>query len=425
MPQFKYKARDASGKLRNGYVSAASKDGAKAALKKMRLSPVDIKATRLEESDSADLGETPILGRLIYKDAKGNIQVQLGNPQATTKDIIVFTKQFSTMLGSGVPMIQGLTILASQQRIRSFGVTLEKIRFAVENGASLSDGLEPYPDLFDTLYVAMVRAGEASGSLDKILLKLVTYIEKSDKIKRQVKSAMSYPIIVIVAAIGAVSVLLVFVVPTLAQQFSDNGKELPAVTSLVIGMSDFMKNRWYVLLSGAFTVATGFKQWIKTDAGRRQFDAAILKAPAIGDLILKISVGRFCSTMSTMLTSGVNLLEALKICAASAGNKTIESFVLNIRSKIEEGQKFSEPLSAGGLFPPMVISMVAIGEQSGALDDMLIKVSDFYEDEVDLAVKTVLGMIEPIMIVGLGGIIGFILIAMYLPIFDMASVAGD
>jgi type IV pilus assembly protein PilC len=425
MPQFKYKARDAAGRLRSGYVSAASKDGAKAALKKMRLSPVDVKATKLDEVNSSSLGDTPIIGSLVYKDAKGNIQVQIGNPQATTKDIIVFTKQFSTMLSSGVPMIQGISILASQQRVKSFGATLEKIRFAVENGAQLSDALEPFPDLFDTLYVAMVRAGEASGSLDRILLKLVSYIEKSDKIKRQVKSAMSYPIIVLVAAVGAVSVLLVFVVPTLAKQFSDNGKELPAVTSLVIGMSDFLQNQWYILLAGLFAFGAGFKQWIKTDLGRRQFDAAMLKAPGIGDLILKISVGRFCSTMSTMLTSGVNLLEALKICAASAGNKTIESFVLNIRNKIEEGQKFSEPLGAGGLFPPMVVSMVAIGEQSGALDEMLVKVSEFYEDEVDLAVKTVLGMIEPIMIIGLGGVIGFILIAMYLPIFDMASVAGE
>lgn len=420
MAVFKYKARDPRGKVKAGKITATSKETARTQLAKMRLKPITIKATKLDGPDDDD----GLLSKFFYKNEQGKLVVQLGDPPPNTKDLIIFTKQFATMIQSGVPLIQSLGILAKQQRVRSFAKVLEKIRFSVENGSTLSDSVEAFPKIFDPLYVSMVRAGEASGNLDNILMKLVTYIEKAAKIKGQVKAAMFYPAVVVVVAIGVVSALLLFVVPTFAKQYEDSGKELPELTQIVVDASNILANQWYVIFGAMAVLFFGLRAWLKTDQGRAVFDKNILKAPGFGNLFRKIAVGRFCSTMSTMLTSGVNLLEALTICAASSGNKTIEAFVLNVRSKIEQGSRFSDPLGEGSLFPAMVVSMVAVGEATGALDEMLVKVSEFYEDEVDLAVKALLSMIEPVMIVVIGGIVGFIVIAMYLPVFDMGSVAG-
>jgi type IV pilus assembly protein PilC len=328
------------------------------------------------------------------------------------------------MLGSGVPLIQSLGVLAAQQKVPSFGRALEYIRAEVENGATFSAALENYPDIFDNLYIAMVGAGEASGNVDEILVKLTTYIEKSAKIKQQVKSAMFYPMMMVVVATAVISVLLIFVVPTFAKQYQDAGKELPWLTQQVVDASGFLSTNAPKIAGGIMVAITLFKRWAKTTTGRAVVDAALLRAPALGQLFKKVAVGRFCSTVSAMLTSGVNLLEALTICAASAGNIVIEEFILGVRSKIEQGQKLSQPLSQGDLFPQMVVSMVKIGEETGALDEMLGKVSVFYEEEVDAAVKTVLSMIEPMMIVGIGGTVGIIVIAMYLPVFDAASLMG-
>jgi len=421
MAEFKYKAKDSRGKSRDGVLQAKTKAQAKEQLRRMRLKIVTLKASKLDNVDDEDGG---FLGKYIKKDAKGRTTIQFGEGKITDKDLIVFTKQFATMINSGVPLIQSLGILGAQQRIASFGKTLRNISGAVENGAKLSDAFEAYPKLFDTLYVAMVRAGEASGNLDVILLKLVTYIEKAAKIRSQVKSAMMYPLIVVGVAITVISGLLIFVVPTFARQYEDAGKELPGITQIVVDASNFLVSSWYMIFGSMIMAVFLFKYWLKTESGREKFDELILKAPGIGELLRKISVGRFCSTMATMLTSGVNILDALTICAASSGNKTIEKFISFVRSRIEQGTKLSEPLAEGGLFPNMVVSMVAVGEQTGALDEMLLKVSDFYEDEVDMAVATVLSMIEPIMIVVIGSIVGFIVIAMYLPVFDMASMVG-
>ena len=420
MAEFKYKAKDSRGKPRTGILKAKSKSQAKDQLTKMRLKVVMLKAHKLDDTDP----DGGFLSKFIQKDSKGRTTIQFGEGKITDKDLIIFTKQFATMINSGVPLIQSLGILGSQQRIPTFGKILRNVSGAVENGAKLSEALEAYPKLFDNLFVAMVRAGEASGNLDTILLKLVTYIEKASKIRSQVKSAMMYPLIVVFVAIVVISGLLIFVVPTFAKQYSDAGKELPGITQIVVDASDFLANQWYIIFGGLFISIFLFKYWVKTEKGREVFDAWILKAPGIGELLRKIAVGRFCSTMSTMLTSGVNILDALTICAASSGNKTIEKFIAFVRTKIEQGTKLSEPLSEGGLFPNMVVSMVAVGEQTGALDEMLLKVSDFYEEEVDLAVATVLSMIEPIMIVMIGSIVGFIVIAMYMPVFDMGSLGG-
>ena len=419
MPQYKYKVRTSAGKYQTGTMNASSKAMVKDRLIRMRFMPILIQAV--------DLDANPIGGpfaKILMRDKNGNIAFKSRMKNPTTKDLVVFTKQFATMLQSGVSLVQAIGILGSQQRIKDFGTVLEKVRGAVENGATLSEALEAYPKIFDGLYVAMVRAGEASGNLDTIMMKLVTYIEKAAKIKSQVKAAMMYPLIVLTVAIAVITLLLVFVVPAFAKTFTDGGKKLPELTQFVIDASDWMSGNIGYMLIGVGVAYALLNAWKGTPAGREKWDGLMIKLPGIGNLLKKIAVGRFCSTMSTMLTSGVNLLDALTICGQSSGNKTIEAFVYGVRAKVEQGNKMSEPLGVGGLFPPMVVSMVAVGEATGAMDEMLMKISEFYEDEVDLAIKTMLGMIEPIMIVGIGAVVGFIVIAMYLPIFDMASATG-
>lgn len=418
MPTFQYTAKDSRGKKRKGTIKAPSKSQAKAQLYRMKMVPITMTTAKLDGESGS------FWSKIIYKDDKGKIQIRLGNPAPSSKDIIIFTKQFSTMINSGVALVQSLGILADQQTNPSLGEILRKIRASIENGTHLSDSLEPYRKIFDPLYVAMVRAGEASGNLDVILNKLVGYIEKSEKIKGQVKSSMSYPIIVVVVAVAVITALLVFVVPTFAKQFSDSGKELPGLTKMVIDMSNILMEYWQYILVSLIAAFMGLKAFFKTKKGSVVLDKILLSGPVIGPLIKKISVGRFCSTMATMLTSGVNLLDALTICASASGNSVIESFILGIRTEIEHGSKFSVPLARSELIPKMVSSMVAVGEQTGALDEMLVKVSEFYEEEVDLAVKSLLSMIEPVMMVVIGGAVGFIVIAMYLPIFDLGAVVG-
>ncbi len=418
MPAFEYKAKSKDKRLRSGSLTAASKAEAKALLRMRGLRSIEIrlpKATKLFE------GETPVIGEILFKDEKGNFQFNLGEQLPTSKDVIVFTKQLATMVGSGVPLIQSLGILEKQQSSRGFRRTLKLAREAVEGGESFSAALTKFPKIFDPLYTAMAAAGEASGNLDVIFKKLVSYIEKADKIKNQIKSAMAYPIVVLVVAISVVTGLLAFVVPIFAQQFQETGRALPWLTQQVIDFSNFFRDYWYLIFGSIFLALIGFRYWKKTPKGEKSFDALILKFPVIGDLLRKIAVGRFCSTMASMLSSGVNLLEALSICATSAGNKTIELFILNVKVSLEKGSTFSAPLSEGTLFPSMVVSMVAVGESTGKLDEMLLKVSDFYEEEVDNSVKAMLSMIEPIMIVVIGSIIALVVVAMYLPVFEMAG----
>lgn len=418
MANFSYRARSKDGTVRTGKVSAKNKYEAKAFLKKRGLRSLTVSA---EHASTILEGETPIIGEWLVRDEKGKYVLVIGKQEPTTRDIIIFTKQLATMVGSGVPLIQSLGILQKQQGSRGFRRALIDIKTSVENGATFSSSLAAYPTIFDALYVAMVEAGEVSGNLDTILKKLVTYIEKAAKIKSQVKSAMAYPIVVVVIAIVVVSGLLIFVVPVFAKQFSDTGRTLPGLTQMVIDFSNFFLANWYFILGGFIGSIYGFNYWKKTVSGRQIFDKYILQAPIIGDVLKKIAVGRFCSTMSSMLGSGVNLLQALTICASSAGNKTIELFVLNVKSSLEKGLNFSTPLAEGDLFPVLVISMVEVGESTGSLDEMLTKVSELYEEEVDTAVKTMLSMIEPIMIVVIGGIVAFVVLAMYLPVFEMAG----
>jgi type IV pilus assembly protein PilC len=420
MQTFTYKSKNAKGQIVTGQIQARNKNDAKMKILRMRLSVLSIQVIA-SDRDELDPDETPILGKFIYKDGNGAIQIRLSNDQPKTKDLIIFTKQFATMLDSGVPMIQSLSILGEQQRSPFFRFALKKIQKKVEGGSSLSESLAMFPEIFDSLYTAMISAGETSGHLDTIMAKLVTYIEKAEKIRHQVKKALTYPIAVLCVAVAVITFLLVWVVPIFGKQYTDSGRKLPELTQMVIDFSDLFVAYGPYMGGGLVLAYLYFLSWIKTVRGRLAFDNFILKVPAFGDLLKKVAIGRFCSTMSSMLAAGVNLLEALSICALSSGNKTIEGFILNIRTAIEKGEKFSEPISKGGFFPNIVISMVVVGETTGALDEMLKKISEFFEEEVEQAVEALLALIEPVMMVGIGGIVGFIVIAMYLPVFDMAG----
>jgi type IV pilus assembly protein PilC len=421
MATYAFKARDRKGLLHSGKIDAASEALARAKLQRRQWQVNSLKALAGDGSD-ADAEITPILGTWVYRDHKDSIQLAIGGlPKPSSKDRIVFTKQFATMINSGIPLIQALQILAGQQATASFRQCLKKVEKAIANGLSISQALAQHPDVFDNLYQAMTAAGEVSGKLDTILSKLVTFMEKSEKIKSQVKSAMSYPVIILVVAITVVAGLLTFVVPTFAQQFAETGRTLPGLTQFVIDASEHLQNNILLYIGAMAAFVVGFRYWLTTPKGRMTFDRYILHAPVLGQLLQKVAIGRFCSTLGIMLSSGVNLLTALTICASSSGNTTIEAFVHGVRSSLEKGSTLSAPLGQSWLFPQMVVSMIAVGESTGNLDEMLNKVSDYYDEEVDVAVKGLLAMIEPIMIVFIGGVVGFIVIAMYLPIFEMAG----
>ena len=421
MPRYAYRAKNRTGQVKSGELTATSKSNAQTILSNKGLRPLKITAM---QADGADGVQARGLSRFIYRDRNGSIQLRLGSQLPTTRELGLFSKQFSLMIENGIPMLQALQMMAEQQRKVDFKEVIEKIILAIEQGSSLTDALEPFPLVFDSLYVAMARAGEASGRLDVILRQLVTYIEKSAKLKAQVKSAMAYPLIIVVVAVGVVTLLLVFVVPSFAKQFTESGQEIPGLTQLVIDMSNALVNHWMEILGVIVSAFFGLKHWFGTEHGKTTFDRYILKAPIIGDVMIKIAVGRFCSTMSTMMSSGVAILEALNICASSSGNKVVEKFVIGVRESISKGSTFSEPLSQGNFFPKMVISMVSVGETTGTLDETLKKVTEIYEEEVDTAIAAMMSMIEPLMIVVIGGIVGFIVIAMYLPIFGMAGTVG-
>ncbi len=424
MNKYKYKAKDKNGRVVAGNMQALSEVAVKKQLSAWQLRPINIKATKLSKSSSKPVEGEEMLGGMLVRDENGVWQIDSGPKKPSTKDITVFTKQFSTMLNSGVPMIQSLDILADQQKVRNFSKTIKNIKSVVENGSSLSEALEAFPAIFEELYVAMVQAGEQSGNLDVILGKLVIYIEKAAKLKSQVKAALFYPLAIMVVSVIVVTILMVFVVPVFAKQYEGSDRAMPGMTQIVINISDFFTAQWYVMIGT--TVIGGFVlgKVLKTDQGRAKFDKLLLTMPILGKLMQKIAVGRFCQTMSTMLQSGVSILDALKICASTSGNMVIESFVNRVRQKISEGSSFSAPLKEETMFPDMVVSMVEIGEKTGSLDDMLKKVSEFYEEEVDAAVEAMLSMIEPVMMIVLGGIIGFIVVAMYLPVFDMGNLVG-
>ena len=401
MPTFAYSGRTRGGETVNGERIADSADAAVAALRREQVLVTRIAPTRDKAAPGAKKGK---LGKKV-----------------NSKNIAVFVRQFSVMIDAGLPLVQCLEILGNQEEDKNFAETILATRSDVESGASLADAMKKHPKVFDPLFTNMIAAGEAGGILDTILKRLATYIEKAVKLKSQVKSAMIYPIAVIVIAVLVVGVILWKVIPTFASLFAGLGATLPLPTRIVIALSNFLVNFMPFIIVAIAAISYAFRSYYATTAGKYQIDGITLKLPVLGLLMRKIAVARFCRTLATLLSSGVPILDGLDITARTSGNSVVEEAILVTRKSIERGETISAPLKETGVFPPMVTQMIAVGETTGALDTMLSKIADFYEEEVDTAVAGLLTLLEPIMIAFLGGVVGGIVIAMYLPIFDLIS----
>jgi type IV pilus assembly protein PilC len=404
MPKFNWEARTRTGGNQKGVIEAASVDMVEAQLKKYGFSNIAIKA------ESKSLGfSLPKFG---------------GGGKINEKDLVIFTRQFSTMIDSGLPLVQCLEILASQQENKTFKDILYKVKESVESGSTFADALSKHPKAFDQLFVNLVAAGEIGGILDTILTRLAAYIEKSMKLKKQIKGAMVYPITIMSIAVVVVGVILVFVIPTFAKMFTEFGGELPAPTKFVIALSNFL-TKYIILLIGAFyAIVWAIKKYYSTPLGQKNIDGMALRAPIAGPLIRKVAVAKFTRTLGTMVSSGVPIMDGLEIVAKTAGNKIVEEAIYSVRQAISEGKTMAEPLAACGVFPPMVVQMISVGEATGAMDAMLNKIADFYDDEVDDAVGAMTSMMEPLLMVFLGTTVGGLVVAMYLPIFKLAGAVG-
>ena len=400
MPIYTWTGKNKRGVVQKGEMEANSLDVVKANLTRLNITDPKIK--------------------LKPKDIFENIAfMQQGVKES---DIIIFARQFSTMIDAGLPIIQCLDILVNQQQNKTFKSVLKTIKESVESGSTLAEALKKFSKYFDDLFVNMIAAGEAGGILDTILRRLAAYMEKMAKLKRKVKGAMTYPTVTLAIAIIVMVVILVFVIPVFQGMFADFGGELPLPTQFVINLSNFFKHYIFYIIVALALFIFAFRRFHKTKKGREMIDSLTLKLPLFGILVRKVAVAKFSRTMGTMLTSGVAILEALDIVAKTAGNKTIEKAVYAVRSAISEGRTMADPLTESGVFPSMVCQMIAVGESTGALDAMLTKIADFYDEEVDQAVENMMSLIEPFMLVFLGVTIGGLVISMYLPIFKMASV---
>ncbi len=402
MPKYNWEARTKTGGTQKGVIEASSVDIVEAQLKKFGFTGITI----TEASKGLKL---PKFG---------------GGGKIESKDLVIFTRQFATMIDSGLPLVQCLDILASQQENKTFQAVLYKVKEDVESGSTFADALAKHPKAFDQLYVNLVAAGEIGGILDTILARLAAYIEKAQKLKKQIKGAMVYPITIMSIAVVVVGVILVFVIPTFAKMFADFGGELPAPTRLVIALSNFLIKYIIVIIAAIFGVITAIKKYYATASGRKNIDRWALKAPIAGPLIRKVSVAKFTRTLGTMVSSGVPIMDGLEIVAKTAGNKIVEEAIYGVRQAISEGKTMAEPLAACGVFPPMVVQMISVGEATGAMDTMLNKIADFYDDEVDDAVSAMTSMMEPLLMVFLGTTVGGLVVAMYLQIFKLAGAVG-
>jgi len=386
----------------------------------------EIEATSIEAAKSL-LRSQKIIVTSIKKKSKGIQLKLLGNGEKVKeKDIVIFTRQFSTMIDAGLPLVQCLGILASQSEKKIFRNILSKIKEDVEAGSTFADALRKHPKVFDALYANMVEAGEAGGVLDTVLNRLANYIEKASALKAKVKKAMVYPLAIISIAVVVVAALLIFVIPTFAKMFSDFGGTLPAPTQMVINMSHFAASwKGGVVVAVVVALIFALRAYRNTEAGRKVTDGLFLRTPIFGDIIRKSAVAKFTRTLGTLITSGVPILEGLEIVSRTAGNVIIAEAVIVTRTSIAEGKTIAEPLEKTKVFPSMVVQMISVGEATGSLDTMLSKIADFYEIEVDNAVEALTSLMEPALMVVLGGIVGFILIAMYLPIFTLATAIGS
>jgi type IV pilus assembly protein PilC len=340
------------------------------------------------------------------------------------KNVVVFCRIFATMINAGLPLIQCLDLLGQQEENKTFAKIIKTVKEDIEGGTSLTNALKKYPEIFDELFVNLIAAGEAGGILDIILNRLSAYMEKAMKLKARVKSAMTYPVAVLVISAAVVALLLLKVIPVFQKMFESMGGELPALTAGLISASQFMQDYWWLIAGIIFAIYMGIKQFYKTDKGRWTIDSMMLKAPVFGDVLKKVAVAKFSRTLSTMMSSGVPILEGLNIVSKTSGNVVIEDALMKTRQSIAEGRSIAEPLSETNIFPPMVVQMISVGEATGALDAMLAKIADFYDEEVDVAVENMTALLEPFMMVFLGVVVGGMIIAMYLPIFKLASVVG-
>ncbi|MBD3242458.1 MAG: type II secretion system F family protein [Chitinivibrionales bacterium] len=396
MPTYQYVGVTTNGSQVSGELQAGSKDEVSSILRRRKIRPLSIKNKPIQ------------------------LNLNLGSGIKLT-DISRFTRQFSAMTASGLSLVQCLDVLAQQTEAPAFGKIIQKVSLDIQGGTTLADAMAKHPKVFNRLYVNMVAAGEASGNLDEILARLAEHLEKSEALRRKIKGAMTYPVIVAVVAIGATVAMLTFVVPTFAQMFIDFGGALPAPTQFVVNLSNAVTKYWLHAVVVIVVAIVGLLQYYKTPKGRYAIDSLRLKMPVLGDLERKSSVSRFSQTLSTLLTSGITIVDALQITAKTAGNAVLEKGLMRTVERITGGLTIAEPLRETGVFPPMVIHMVSVGEKTGGLADMLGKVAQFYEEEVDAAVEALTSVIEPIMIVFMGGVVGGILISMYLPMFDMVG----
>src|SRR5688500_2611513 len=396
MATFSYTARAAKGELKSATIEATSREEAISQLRKQRLNVIKI--------DEQQKRKKP-----------GKVSM---------RDIVIFTRQFSTMINAGLPLVQALTILAEQSEDANLKEISKQVVFDVESGNTVADALGKHPSAFSVLYVNMVAAGEAGGILDTSLMRLAVFMEKNDALIRKVKGAMIYPGVIMTVAGGAIIVLLVFVIPTFQRMFAEVGIPLPLPTRIVIGMSKALASYWYLMVAGVVALGYAFKQYYATQDGKLVIDRLALKAPVLGDVLRKSAVSRFTRTLGTLIGSGVSILDGLEITAKTSGNRVIQDAIMESRASIAGGETISAPLKKSQVFPPMVISMINVGEQTGGLDEMLTKIADFYDEEVDAAVSGLLSLMEPVMIVFLGVVVGGMVVAMYLPIFDMVNAAG-
>jgi len=401
MPSFVWKGKNRFGAFQEGVLIADSRDAASATLRRQNIQVTTIREKGREV-------------RLLPRIPRG----------VSSKRVSIFTRQFSVMLDAGLPLVQCLEILGEQEENKTFAEIIQAVRTDVESGSSLADAMRKHPKAFNNLYTSMVAAGEAGGILDIILQRLATYIEKVVRLQAQVKSAMVYPITVLTIAAGVVWIILWKVIPVFSQLFAGLGAEMPFLTRVVVTASNFIGRFGWLVIIALFFVVMAIRRYHKTETGRRVIDGFVLKIPVIGMLVRKVAVARFCRTLATLTSSGVPILEGLEITARTSGNAIIEDAIMAVRKAVEEGKTISAPLAETKVFPAMVVQMINVGEQTGALDQMLSKIADFYEEEVDTAISGLMKLLEPVMIVILGGIIGTIVTAMYLPMYAILQKIG-
>lgn len=407
MPVFAYQGRTASGKVLRGDMEAPSREAVINRLRAQRIQPIH---------------------RGIREKGKGldrEIRLPGLGGSVSAADVVVFTRQLTTMIEAGMPLVQILDVLGSQADNKAFGKQVLEVKESVESGATLSDALRKFPKTFDELYVNMVQAGEVGGILDAILARLSIYMEKMISLRRKIKGAMIYPATIISVAVIVTMILLVFVIPVFADLFTSFGQALPLPTQIVINLSNFTVANLHLILGGVVAAAFALRQTYRTEKGRLVLDRLSLRIPVVGELVRKASIARFSRTLGTLVAAGVPILDSLTITARTAGNKVVEGAIVDVRESIREGRTMAEPLIQSGVFPPMVCQMIGAGEMTGAIDQMLQKIADFYEEEVDTAVGNLTALMEPLVIVVLGTVIGGLVIAMYLPIFQLGSLLSS